>query len=227
MIGWLEFHEKGSLCLSIWKRYLIFTIGILVQSAGIALVVKSLLGTSPISSLPYVLSLAYPYTLGQTTFVVNMAFLAGQIVLLRRRFDSIQLFQIPVTLVFAFFIDVSMALFDSVVPAKMAVLLLGAAFVALGVSLQVIAHVLMLAGEAIVQAISQVFHFEFGWVKTAFDCSLVVSAAIFSYTQLGTIEGIREGTLISALITGSIARFFIHHLGRVDAQGNRVFAPHL
>ena len=231
MIGWLEFHEKGSLCLSIWKRYLIFTIGILVQSAGIALVVKSLLGTSPISSLPYVLSLAYPYTLGQTTFVVNMAFLAGQIVLLRRRFDSIQLFQIPVTFVFACFIDLSMALFAAVLPEsylfKMALLLLGAAFVALGVSLQVIAHVLMLAGEAIVQAISQGFHFEFGWVKTAFDCSLVASAAIFSYTQLGTIEGIREGTLISALITGSIARFFIHHLGRVDVQGNLVFAPHL
>ncbi len=217
--------------MSIWKRYLIFTIGILVQSAGIALVVKSLLGTSPISSLPYVLSLAYPFTLGQTTFVVNMAFLVGQIALLRHRFNSVQLFQIPVTLVFAFFIDVSMALLENVIPelylAKMAVLLLGAAFVALGVSLQVIAHVLMLAGEAIVQAISQVFHFEFGWIKTAFDCTLVASAALFSFTQLGTIEGIREGTLISALITGSIARFFIHHLSRVDAHGVLVFAPHI
>ena len=49
-------RKKGSLRLPIWQRYLIFTIGILVQSAGIALVVKSLLGTSPISSLPYVLS---------------------------------------------------------------------------------------------------------------------------------------------------------------------------
>ena len=217
--------------MSIWKRYLIFTFGILVQSAGIALVVKSLLGTSPISSLPYVLSLAYPFTLGQTTFVVNMAFLVGQIILLRRRFDSIQLFQIPVTLVFAFFIDVSMALFAGIVPEmyayKMFLLLLGATLVALGVSLQVIAHVLMLAGEAIVQAISQVFHFEFGWVKTVFDCTLVASAAIFSYIELGTIEGIREGTLISALITGSIARFFIRHLGRVDARGNLVFAPHI
>lgn len=205
--------------------------GIIVQSAGIALVVKSMLGTSPISSLPYVLSLAYPFTLGQTTFAVNMVFLVGQIVLLRRRFNVVQLIQIPVTLVFAMFIDASMAVFSSVVPewypSKMAVLLIGASFVSLGVSLQVIAHVLMLAGEAIVLAISQVFHFEFGWVKTAFDCSLVASAAIFSYTELGTIEGIREGTLISALITGSIARFFIRHLSRVDAQGGLVFTLHI
>ncbi|MGN0940641.1 MAG: YitT family protein [Selenomonadaceae bacterium] len=217
--------------MSIWERYIIFTVGIIVQSAGIALVVKSMLGTSPISSLPYVLSLAYPFTLGQTTFAVNMVFLVGQIVLLRRRFNVVQLMQIPVTLVFAMFIDASMAVFSSVVPewypSKMAVLLIGASFVSLGVSLQVIAHVLMLAGEAIVLAISQVFHFEFGWVKTAFDCSLVASAAIFSYIQLGSIEGIREGTLISALITGSIARFFIRHLSRVDAQGGLVFAPHI
>ncbi len=217
--------------MSIWERYIIFTVGIIVQSAGIALVVKSMLGTSPISSLPYVLSLAYPFTLGQTTFAVNMVFLVGQIVLLRRRFNVVQLIQIPVTLVFAMFIDASMAVFSSVVPewypSKMAVLLIGASFVSLGVSLQVIAHVLMLAGEAIVLAISQVFHFEFGWVKTAFDCSLVASAAIFSYTELGTIEGIREGTLISALITGSIARFFIRHLSRVDAQGGLVFTPHI
>ena len=217
--------------MSIWKRYLIFTIGILIQSFGVSLVVKSLLGTPAISSLPYVLSLAYPFTFGQTTFIANMAFLIGQIALLRRRFDSVQLFQIPAVFVFSFFIDVSMALLSSVLPAfyayKMFLLLLGSAFIALGVSLQVIAHVLMLSGEAIVQAISQVFRSDFGRVKTAFDCTLVASAALFSFTQLGTIEGIREGTLISALITGSIARFFIHHLSRVDADGSLVFAPHL
>ena len=217
--------------MSIWKRYLIFTLGILIQSFGVSLVVKSLLGTPAISSLPYVLSLAYPFTFGQTTFIANMAFLIGQIALLRRRFDSVQLFQIPAVFVFSFFIDVSIALLSSVLPAfhayKMCLLLLGSAFLALGVSLQVIAHVLMLSGEAIVQAISQVFRSDFGRVKTAFDCTLVASAALFSFTQLGTIEGIREGTLISALITGSIARFFIHHLSRVDAHGSLVFAPHL
>ena len=202
----------------------------MIQSAGIALVVKSLLGTSPISSLPYVLSLISPFTFGQTTFAINMVFVVFELLMLRRDFPAVFWLQIPVTILFGFCIDFFMNLFTIVPDAyalKLLLCLLGTALVALGVAGQGIADVLMLAGEAIVQAISQVFHFEFGWVKTAFDCSLVVSAAIFSYTQLGTIEGIREGTLISALITGSIARFFIHHLGRVDAQGNLVFAPHL
>ena len=68
--------------MSIYKRYMIFTIGILLQSAGIALVVKSLLGTSPISSVPYVLSLVFPYSLGEMTFLINMVFLLAQVLIL-------------------------------------------------------------------------------------------------------------------------------------------------
>lgn len=56
------FMRKGSFILSLWKRYLIFFMGILIQSMGISLTVKSALGTPPISSVPYVLSLAYPFT---------------------------------------------------------------------------------------------------------------------------------------------------------------------
>ncbi|MFA6851083.1 MAG: DUF6198 family protein, partial [Selenomonadaceae bacterium] len=140
--------------MSIYKRYLIFFIGMLVQSAGIALVVKSLLGTSPISSVPYVLSQAFPYTLGTMTFAVNMVFIAAQIVILQHDFHPPQLLQIPVTFVFAAFIDMHMYLLSGVVPEqyvlKLLVLFIGVAFVALGVSLQVIANVVMLSGEAIV-----------------------------------------------------------------------------
>lgn len=217
--------------MSIYKRYAIFMIGILLQAAGISLVVKSLLGTSPISSVPYVLSLAFPFSLGQTTFAINMLFLLGQILILGRQFNPLQLMQIPVTMIFAAFIDFTMFLFTSLLPVnylfKCIILLSGAALIALGVSLQVIANVIMLAGEGIVNAISLHWYFDFGTVKTWFDSTLVALAAIFSYLYSGSIEGIREGTLISALITGSIARFFIHHLGQVNENGQLILAPHL
>lgn len=61
----------------------------MIQSAGIALVVKSLLGTSPISSLPYVLSLILPFTFGQTTFAVNMLFVVFELLMLRRNFPAV------------------------------------------------------------------------------------------------------------------------------------------
>ena len=49
---------------------------------------------------------------------------------------------------------------------------------------------------------------------------------MISLVYLGGIEGIREGTLISALITGTIVRYFLKHLSRVDENGNLVFYPH-
>ena len=87
--------------MSIYKRYFIFIIGIIIQAAGIAIVVRSLLGNSPISSVPYVLSLVFPYTMGVMTFLINMVFLVAQILILGSRFQKVQLLQIPMTAIFA------------------------------------------------------------------------------------------------------------------------------
>ena len=102
--------------MSITRRYMLFIFAVIVQSSGIALVVKSLLGTSPISSLPYVLSLSFPYTLGEMTFAVNMLLVVGQILLLRRDFDQIQLLQVPFTMVFAYSIDIFTDLWSWEIP---------------------------------------------------------------------------------------------------------------
>jgi uncharacterized membrane protein YczE len=212
-------------------RYFLFVVAVIVQASGIALVVKSMLGTSPISSLPYVISLASPFTLGQMTFSINMLLVLGQYLLLRRAFDNIQFLQIPVTLIFSWFIDFFMEAWSWVIPTnyilQLLPLLIGTTLIAFGVAVQGIANVLMLPGEGIVYAVSRCFHIEFGKVKTANDVSLVSLAAVISLVYLGGIEGIREGTLISALITGTIARYFLRHLSKVDENGNLVFHPHL
>ena len=192
----------------------------MIQSAGIALVVKSLLGTSPISSLPYVLSLILPFTFGQTTFAVNMLFVVFELLMLRRNFPAVFWLQIPVTIVFGLCIDFFMALFTIVpeaYPLKIALCIIGTALVALGVAGQGVADVLMLAGEGAVYTFAHQFHIDFGKVKVGNDVSLVIIAAI---------EGIREGTLLSALLTGIFARFFLRHLSRVDAHGRIYLSLH-
>ena len=217
--------------MSMVTRYSLFVVAVIVQASGIALVVKSLLGTSPISSLPYVISLASPFTLGQMTFAINILLVLGQYLLLRKAFDNMQFLQIPVTLMFSWFIDFFMDVWAWVVPnsyiMQMLPLLIGTTLIAFGVAVQGITNVLMLPGEGIVYAVSRYFHIEFGKVKTGNDVILVLLAAVISLIYLGSIEGIREGTLISALITGSIARFFLKHLGKVNEHGVLVFHPHL
>lgn len=227
------YNEKGY-CerrdfLSTPKRYLLLILAVMIQSAGIALVVKSLLGTSPISSLPYVLSLISPFTFGQTTFAVNMVFVVFELLMLRRDFPAIFWLQIPVTILFGFCIDFFMQLFAILPEAyalKLLLCLLGTSLVALGVAGQGIADVLMLAGEGAVYVFARKSGIDFGKVKVGNDISLVAIAAIVSVLTMGTIEGIREGTLISALLTGIIARLYLRHLSRIDAHGRLYLAPH-
>ncbi len=213
--------------MSITKRYLLFICGLFFVSLGISCVIKSMLGTAPISSTPYILSLRYPVSLGGFTFIVNMVFLFGQIMILRRQFQYIQLLQIPMTGVFGCFIDFTMFLLSTVIPemyiVRVVILLLGISSMAVGIALEIIGNVVILPGEGIVNTIATHWHFDFGNTKTCFDTSVVLFAVFLSWIYFGEIRGIREGTLISALITGSIARFFIKHLSYVGQSSTRIF----
>lgn len=213
--------------MSIIKRYFLFICGIFFMSLGISCVIKSTLGTSPISSIPYVLSFCYPISLGGVTFIVNMLFLLGQIIILRRKFEYIQLLQIPMTAIFSMFIDLTMNMLSALVPemyiGKLVTMFVGAGCVALGVALQIIGNVVTLAGEGIVNAIATHWQFDFGNTKTCFDTTLVIIACLISWIYFDEIRGVREGTLISALITGSITRFCIQRLSYIDESGNLVF----
>ena len=202
------------------RRYLIFFAGVLCSALGISLITLAGMGTSAVSSLAYVLTFVFPgVSLGCFTFIVNCAMLGGQILLLRRKFKPLQLLQIPFTFVFSCCIDLWMTLLKPLVPAAYAgrwvVLLLGCTFLGLGVALEVVPNVLILPCEGFVRTCSQVFGWEFGKTKTSYDLTMVGTAALVSFLCLGTIHGLREGTVVCALTVGTISRFFcrrINHL---------------
>ncbi|MBD7911607.1 MULTISPECIES: DUF6198 family protein [Clostridium] len=194
------------------KRYLFFIIGLFINALGVSFITKASLGTSPISSIPYTLSKGFSLTMGEFTFILNMFLILGQIVILRKDFEKIQLLQIPVSFLFAFFIDLTMAGLSFLNPAvyvqKIAYLIIGCIILALGISMEVIADVVMLSGEAFVKAISEVMKKEFGTTKIVFDGSLTIGACVISLVLFHNIVGVREGTIIAALIVGLMAKFF-------------------
>lgn len=100
---------RGQNARNIALRYLFFTLGLLINSFGIAFITKSGLGTSQISSLPYVLSLRFPLSFGGFTFIMNTVFILIQIAIQRRNFPPVQLLQIAANVLFSAFLDVSMA----------------------------------------------------------------------------------------------------------------------
>ena len=206
-------------------RYLFFIAGLFVNAFGISLIIKANLGSSPISSLPYTLSLKFPITLGQFTLLLNAVLIAGQIALLKKDFRKEQFLQIPIAILFSFFIDCSMALLSGFTPAGYAsqILSLVTGCAILGLSMEVIANVVMLSGEAFVKAITLRTGKEFGITKIGFDTTLALLACAASLLLAGTIEGVREGTIIAALIVGLFARFFNRRLAFVNKM--ITFAP--
>lgn len=198
------------------RRYSMFFAGVPICAAGIALITRAGLGTSPISSIPFVLSLITPPTMGVYTFVFNMLFLACEALLLRR-FTALQALQIPATLVFSACIDLALDLiptqYGGPYPMSLLYLAAGCLVMALGISLEVMADVIMLPGEAFVRALSRALGREFGNVKVCFDSSLTLAAALIALLAFHKLNGVREGTLVSALAVGQLVRFYTRRLG--------------
>lgn len=198
------------------RRYIVFLFGLFISSLGVAFVTKASLGTSPISSIPYVLSLKFTPTLGVFTIYFSLFLILLQIVILGKKFNKIDLLQIPVSILFGYFIDISMFLLtwvnSDIYVVKVLYLLIGCVILGFGVYLEVIADVLMLPGESFVRSLTIRFGVDFGITKVCFDASMTVTAGIISFILFNTINGVREGTIVAALIVGLIAKFFGKHL---------------
>ena len=192
------------------KRYLIFLVGLFVNSLGVSLITKANLGTSPISSIPYVLSLNFPFTLGNFTIFFSIFLIVLQLIILRKNFKLEHILQIPVSIIFGYFIDLTMILFFWVNPEayimKIVYLLIGCLILGVGVYMEVLADVVMLPGESFVRAIVLTWKTNFGTTKICFDVSMSVIAAVLSFVFAGRLDGVREGTVIAALLVGFIAR---------------------
>lgn len=199
------------------ERLVWFSAGILINSFGIVLITKGALGTSQISSIPYVLSLQLPsISFGMFSFIMNMVYIVLQALLLRRQFKPIQLLQIVVNVVFSASIDVFMAMLSFYAPQQLFTRVLsavaGCIVLAFGISVKVAPDLIMVPGEGIVAAISKVSGRRFGSVKVVFDVTLILIAALLSWLFFGNIVGVGVGTLLSAVSVGQFVNLINRHV---------------
>ena len=202
------------------KRYIFLLAGLFVNGFGVSFITKAGLGTSPITSIPYTLSLGFTPTVGMFTLVFNIFLVILQVILLRRNFQLQSLLQLPIIALFSFFIDLTMSLLGFMQPEtyamKVVSLIVGCLILGFGVFMEMVANVAMLPGEATVRAVSDVFSTDFGKTKIAFDSSMTVIAAILSFIMFKHLDGVREGTIVAAILVGFIARLFKKYIGGIE-----------
>ena len=196
------------------KRYAVFIVSLFVMAIGVAMTKKAELGVSPISSVANVMSIQFTsLSIGNWLIVWNCVLILGQILFLRKKFQPVQLMQIPLSFLFGYFTDFGMWLmsfFDTDTYAvKMIFVIVGTVILGFGVALSVIANVVMNSGEAFVKAVSDVTHKDFGNLKIGFDVSCVVVSVVLSLIFFKMkIVGTREGTIMAALTTGILVKLF-------------------
>lgn len=196
------------------KRYAVFIVSLFVMAIGVAMTKKAELGVSPISSVANVMSIQFTsLSIGNWLIIWNCVLILGQILFLRKKFQPVQLMQIPLSFLFGYFTDFGMWLmsfFDTDTYAvKMIFVIVGTVILGFGVALSVIANVVMNSGEAFVKAVSDVTHKDFGNLKIGFDVSCVVVSVVLSLIFFKMkIVGTREGTIIAALATGILVKLF-------------------
>lgn len=196
------------------KRYLLFIISLFFAALGVAFTKHGELGVSPISSVANLMSCRFDsLSLGTWLIIWNCILIVGQIAVLGKKFQPVQFLQIPLSFLFGWFTDLGMWIVSFIpadsYPLCLGMVVIGIIILGFGISLSVTANVIMNSGEAFVKAISDKFQLEFGNVKVTFDIMNVIIALLLSLVFFNlTIVGTREGTILSALFTGFVVKFF-------------------
>ena len=194
----------------------IYCLGLWVLAVGIALSVNCKLGVSPVSSLPYVLSQIVNVSLGTCTTIVYSVYILAQMVM-TRKFQPMLLLQLVFSTLFGYFVDAAKFLLgDFCLPTYFGQLaMLAASILLIGFSLVLYIDVKIapMPAEGLVGCIAEKTGKPFSNMKTMFDCASVAAAIVLSLLFLGKLSGIREGTILTALLAGRMMGFLRKWIG--------------
>ena len=212
------------------KRLPLYLLGLMLMALGITLLNLSDLGTTPLSSIPYVLSRLLSgsalFTFGRLTLLFHTACALAQVAV-RRRVTAQILLQIPLAVVFSALLDLFGSLLSLPAPPlalRLALCAPGVALSALGIVLIVRAGLMLPAPDALLHAVSERTGRPLSQVKIAGDVLWVAVAALLSLVLLlsrgtagfwpllsGCFGGrlaVGVGTLIAMYFTGRLVGVF-------------------
>lgn len=194
-------------------RYLLCVLGIFIITLGIGTLKQTDLGISPISSPPNVLSMRFTsLTFGTWFFIMNIVYVLLQVAILGKKFPPFQLMQIPFSVLFGWFSDLGIYITDFINPAtyiaRVAIVFIGVLILGVGISVSIIANVILNPPDAFYKTVSEKWGVNVGIAKLCTDIISVLIAVILGIVLLGRIDVVGIGTLITAVFTGYAVKFF-------------------
>ncbi len=191
------------------NRLICYFAGLFIMTIGIALSVKSDLGVSPVSSIPYTLTVCWGVEMGKATILFHCVLIVIQILILRKNFRIKSLLQLPVGIVFGYFTTFCNSLVERLPSTdsffiRIVMILISVVLVAIGIFMYLPADIMPLAGEGVMQAVADTLKIEFSKVKVAFDVTMVVVSLVTCLIVLHTLGSVGIGTVIASLLVGIV-----------------------
>ena len=198
------------------RRVFNYIFGLYLITLGVAFSIKSGLGSAPVSSIPYAMSLIWSIDIGVSTFIFHAFLVFIEWLLLRGNFKKKHFLQVFVGVLFGVFTSFSVSLMDFIPPAgnfliALLMTFIAIFFIALGLFFYVPTNLIPLSVEGVTQAIAIVTDRPFSKIKVYFDITIVSSALILSYGFLGQFGSVGIGTIIGALLIGTTVKY-IHKI---------------
>lgn len=208
-------------------RCIIYFFGLLIMTLGVAVSVKSDLGVSPVSSIPYTITCVWGIEMGKATIVFHAALVLVQVILLRRKFQLKNLLQIPVGVLFGYMTTFSNHLMTFLpdpgnIYIRLGMVVISTVLVAIGLFFYVPADIIPLAGEGVMLAISKVADKAFSTVKIAFDITMVLISLITCLILIHSLGSVGIGTVIAAVMVGMVLKLITKLFGEARDRRFRI-----
>lgn len=200
-------------------RLIMYFVGLFIMTVGIAISVKSNLGVSPVSSIPYTITCVWGMEMGKATIVFHAVLVLLQILLLRKNFKIKNLLQVVVGIIFGYFTTlcnwlVTFLPTPELLEIRIGMILVSALLIAIGIFFYLPADIMPLAGEGAMQAVSDVTGIAFPKVKVGFDVSMVMISLVTCLMMIHSIGSVGIGTVIAAFLVGMILGFITKYFGK-------------
>ena len=196
---------------------LCYVIGIVILALGVAFMERSDLGISMVVAPAYLLHLKISQTYSFFTFGMAEYTLQAVVLLILipvvRRFKVSYLFSFLTAVIYGLILDQFMVLVARISTDTMAIRIfcyaLGMILCSIGISFLFHTYIAPEVYELFVKEVSSKYNLNINHVKTCYDiCSCLIGVILsFTFFGFGVFRGVKLGTIICALINGTMIGF--------------------
>lgn len=190
------------------QSFILFLVGLGLLSLGVVLVVKSNLGISVATSVPYVFSLQFTkLSFGQWNYIIHGSTIL-LLVLIVKKLTVKYLMSFIVAFLFGVTIDFFTILLTSYIAntilERIVLFMIASIIISIGIASLIKSNYPILPFDTFIKEITESKKIQYKKFKTGFDLVCFTISVISCIIFFGRLQGLHVGTLVSAIILGSM-----------------------